>query len=89
MFKTGLNILAYTSQKELMNAQNGASTLIAFKTKIGESDYQIYVPLDACDILGNEIRVNLSLIRQNVEDVGRVMGDAIGKELEKVFNKFV
>lgn len=85
MIKTGLNILLYVTKEELINAKNGSTTLIASKVKTKEAEHQISVSLDACDILDNEVRVNLSLVQQSVEELGKTMGEALGKELERVF----
>ncbi|MGG4346457.1 hypothetical protein ABEW68_33060 [Paenibacillus lautus] len=85
MNTTGVNISLYVSRKELMNAKQGGSTMVASKCKTKEADYQVNVSLDACDILEDEVRVNLSVIRSSVEQAGKVMGEAMGAELQKVF----
>lgn len=82
---TGLNITVFVSRKELTNAKQGGTTMIASKTKTKDAEYQVNVSLDACDILDDEVRVNLSVVRKNIEDLGKVMGEAMGAELQKVF----
>lgn len=85
MKTTGLNIILFVSRKELINAQQGGSTMIASKIKTKDAEYQVNVSLDACDILDDEVRVNLSLVRKNIEEAGRAMGEAMGAELQKAF----
>jgi len=80
--------MVYTTKEELLNAKNGGTTLVASKTKTKDAEYQISVPLDACDILDDSVRVNLALIQQSIEDVGKVIGEAMSAELAKVFSKF-
>lgn len=82
--KTGLNITVFTTKEELLNAKAGSTTMIASKAKTKEADFQLIVSLDACDILDGEIRINLSLIRNGLEDVGRIMGEAMGSELQRI-----
>ncbi|WP_409346750.1 hypothetical protein [Paenibacillus sp. MBLB4367] len=85
--KTGLNITLFVSKEELVNAKAGGSTLIGSKVKTKEAEYQITAALDACDILDTEVRVNLSLVRNNAEEAGRLIGEAMASELDKVFSK--
>lgn len=82
---TGISMFTWTSVKELQNAKNGGSTLLASKSKSKDMDIQISVPIDACDILDSEIRVNTTLIQTSFEDLGKKMGEAVGAELQKVF----
>ncbi|MDX2330466.1 hypothetical protein GOL43_34220, partial [Sinorhizobium medicae] len=74
MNTTGLNISLYVSRKELLNAKQGGSTMIASKTKTKDADYQVNVTLDACDILEDEVRVHLSVISKSIEEAGKAMG---------------
>ncbi|MCY9539162.1 hypothetical protein M5X17_26415 [Paenibacillus alvei] len=82
---TGLNMTLFVSRKELTNAKQGGSTMIASNIKTKDAVYQVNVPVDACDILDDEVRVNLSMVRKNIEEAGRVMGEAMAAELHKVF----
>lgn len=86
--KTGLTLTLWTSKDELYNAKNGGSTLIASKSKTKDADIEISVSLDACDILDNEVRVNLTLVRQNINDIGQSLGESMGKELERIFKQY-
>ncbi|GIO33112.1 hypothetical protein J2TS6_42530 [Paenibacillus albilobatus] len=85
MNATGINILLYVTRKELLNAKQGGSTMIASKGKTKEAEFQINVSLDACDILEDEVRVNLSMARKGIEEAGKVMGEAMGAELQRAF----
>ncbi|PAF31872.1 hypothetical protein [Paenibacillus sp. 7516] len=85
MIKTGLSLTVYVSKEELVNAKSGGSTMVASKSKTKEAEYQLSVTLDACDILENEVRVNLTMVRASFEAAGEVMGAAIGAEIQKVF----
>jgi hypothetical protein len=85
---TGITINVWASKTELMNAKSGGSTLVASKAKTKEADIQILVPLQACDILDDEVRVNVTLIKQSIDNLGKTVGEAMGKELEKVFKQF-
>ncbi|MBE7682037.1 hypothetical protein [Paenibacillus sp. P13VS] len=87
MIKTGVTLTVYASKAELGNAKDGLSTLIASKTKTKEAEYQLNVSLDACDILDDEVSVNLSVIRANLEDMGQEIGSAMAAEIQKVFNQ--
>ncbi|MCL6442553.1 MAG: hypothetical protein K6T83_03680 [Alicyclobacillus sp.] len=81
---TGVSLTLWASREELQNAKNGASTLVASKAKTKDADIQIIAALDACDILENEVRVNLTLLHQNIDNLGQIIGEAMGRELEKV-----
>lgn len=85
MKTTGINISLYVSRKELINAKQGGTTMIASKTKTKDAEYQVNVTLDACDILEDEVRVNISMISKSMEEAGKAMGEAMGAELQKVF----
>lgn len=85
MDTTGINISLYVSRKELINAKQGGTTMIASKTKTKDAEYQVNVTLDACDILEDEVRVNISMISKSMEEAGKAMGEAMGAELQKVF----
>lgn len=85
--KTGLVLTLYVSKDELMNAKAGGSTMVASKVKTKDADYQMSVSLDACDILENEVRVNLTLVRNNVEETAQAFGTALGTEFQKVLSQ--
>lgn len=85
MSTTGINISLYVSRKELINAKQGGTAMIASKTKTKDAEYQVNVTLDACDIFEDEVRVNLSMISKSMEEAGKAMGEAMGAELQKVF----
>ncbi|WP_458462412.1 hypothetical protein [Paenibacillus sp.] len=87
MIKTGLNLTVYVSKEELDNAKNGGSTMVASKAKTKDAEYQLSVPLDACDILANEVRVNLTVVRTDLDAAGQAIGSAMAAEMQKVLSQ--
>lgn len=89
--KAGISIALYVSREELINAKDGGSTLVASKAKTKEADYQIIVDLGGCDILENEVRVNLASLKAKAEasanELGLIMGQSMAAELEKVMSE--
>ena len=83
---TGLTIHLYTTKEELINAKNGVSTIKEQKTK--DATFHISVSIDICDILDKQVRVNVSKTKEQLDSAGAMIGDAMGKELEKVFKQF-
>ena len=79
---TGISVYVWTSQAELLNAKSGGTTLIAYKAKSKDSDIQIGVVADACEFVGDQVRVNTTLIRQATESLGKVVGDAMSSALK-------
>lgn len=90
ILNTGVFLHLYTTKEELLNAKNGVSTILAWvKGKQPENAiYHIHISLDVCDVLDNEVRVNVSKVLNQLENIGITMGDAIGREIEKMVNKF-
>ena len=90
MSYTGLSLHLYTTQNEINNIKNNVSTIIAWtkENKPENAKYHISVSADVCDVLENEIRVNISKIQDYFNNLGAMMGEAMGKELEKVFKQF-
>ena len=87
---SGLTLHLYTTKQELDSAKNGVSTIIAWiKGKQPEAAiYHISVSVDICDVLDNEVRVNVSKAAIEMEKLSMSMGAAMGAEIEKVFKQF-
>ena len=87
---TGLTIHLYTTKEELINAKNGVSTIVGWtkEQKTKDATFHISVSIDICDILDKEVRVNVSKTKEQLDSAGAMIGDAMGKELEKVFKQF-
>jgi len=50
--------------------------------------YHISASVDICDVLEKEVRINISKVKEQMDVAGLMVGEAIGKELEKVFKAF-
>lgn len=83
---TGLGIHLYTTKQELDNAKKGVSTILAWPK--GEQPenaiFHISVSVDICDVLDDEVRVN---IFKATDESNKVVA-AFGAELERVFKQF-
>ena len=82
---TGISVYVWTSQAELVNAKSGGTTLIAYKAKSKDADIQIGVTADACEFVGDQVRVNTTLIKQSTEALGKTLGDAMSSALKDAF----
>lgn len=91
---SGITLHLYTTQEEIINGKKGVNTILAWikAEKPLDANYHISVPIDVCDILEKEVRVNTGLIKQYYEnmsnEMGKAVGNAMSQELEKVFSKF-
>lgn len=84
MKASGINLHLWVSKAELMNAKQGGTTLRASKSKTKDADIEITIMLEACDVLDDEIRVNLALVQNNLEELGKMFGETIGNEFQKL-----
>jgi hypothetical protein len=86
----GISIHIYTTKEEIINGKNGVSTIIGWSEidKPENAKYCLMVPTESCDILENEIRVNVSKALESIREAGTVVGKAVGEEIEKVFKQF-
>lgn len=90
MKSSGITLTLFTSLQELQSTKDGGSILLARNTKTKVNEYQISATLDACELLeGGEVRVNLTLVKKSVDDIGSAVGAAMGAELEKVLTKLM
>ena len=87
---SGLTLHLYTTKDELDNAKNGVSTIVGYTKEQKQTGaiYHISASVDICDILEKEVRINVSKTQEQLDALGITMGEAMGKELEKVFSKF-
>ena len=87
---SGLTLHLYTTKDELDNAKNGVSTIVGYTKEQKQTGaiYHISASVDICDILEKEVRINVSKTQEQLDALGTTMGEAMGKELEKVFSKF-
>ena len=87
---TGLTLHLYTTKEELDNAKNGVSTIVGWtkEQKQTSAIYHISASADICDILEKEVRINVSKVKEQMDMAGLMVGEAIGKELEKEFKAF-
>ena len=91
MANTGFGLNLYTTKEELNNAKNGVSTIVAWTKEQRGPDavYHVSASVDICDILEKEVRVNVSKSGEQFEGYGKVLGEAMGKELERVFKNII
>lgn len=87
MVNTGLGLHLYTTKEELDNAKNGVSTIVAWTKEQKQTGavYHISASLEICDVLEKEVRINISKVKEQMDSAGAAVGEAMGKELEKVF----
>lgn len=87
---TGLSLHLYTTKEELDNAKNGVSTIVGWtkEQKQTSAVYHISVSADICDVLEKEVRINISKVEEQLLTASAGIGEAMGKELEKVFKQF-
>jgi len=91
MTSTGLSLHLYATKEELDNAKNGVSTIVAWTKEQKQTGaiYHVSASMDICDILEKEVRVNISKSGAQFEEFGKVLGEAMGKELEKAFKNLI
>jgi len=87
MNNTGLGLHLYTTKEELDNAKNGVSTIVGWakEQKPKGAIYHIGASLEICDVLEKEVRINISRVKEQMDLAGSLVGEAMGKELEKIF----
>jgi len=83
---TGMSLHLYTTKEELDNAKNGVSTIVGWtkEQKPVNAYYHISVSSNVCDILEKEVRINISQVNDQLENLGVIMGEAFSKEFEKM-----
>ncbi|WP_407311007.1 hypothetical protein [Desulfosporosinus sp. SB140] len=86
---TGLSLHLYTTKQELDNAKNGVSTIVAWAVGKQPKDalYHISASVDICDVLEEEVRVNVFNTDGELEKMSLKMGEGFAAELEKVFKQ--
>ncbi|WP_010500645.1 hypothetical protein [Paenibacillus elgii] len=87
---TGIILKLFTTWTELQTVKDGTSTMMIAYTadkKPKEAVYEIMVALDGCEVADKEVRVNVSMIKRDANELGEMVGKAIGAELEKVFKQ--
>lgn len=87
---SGLSLHLYTTKQELDNAKNGVSTIVAWPKGKQPKDaiYHVSASVDICDVLDNEVRVNVFKTADELEKMSSAMGATFAAELEKVFKQF-
>lgn len=87
----GVSLHVYTTKEEITNGKNGVNTIIGWTEfdRPENAKYHIQVSIEACDILENEIRVNVVKAADSIAKAGTIVGEAVGKELDKVFKNYV
>ncbi len=87
---TGISLKLFTTWTELQAVKDGTSTMMIAYTadkKPKEAVHEIIVALDGCEVTDKEVRVNVSVIKRDVNELGEMMGKAIGAKLEEVLSK--
>jgi hypothetical protein len=87
---SGLALKLYTTKEEIDNAKAGVSTIVAWPeaNKPLGAYYEVSASLEICDVLSGEVRINTSKQDDEMKKAAALMGEAMGKELEKVFKSF-
>ncbi|TQR29404.1 hypothetical protein [Brevibacillus brevis] len=87
---TGISLQLFTKWSELQAVKDGTSTIMIARIEkhrfLGD-DFQINVPLDVCEVVGKEVRVNISQIKQATSELGEMMGKTFGAELDRVLKE--
>jgi len=93
---SGIALHLYTTEKEIYNAKKGITTIVGYLKEFKPVDalYHISVPANVCDIVDEEVRINLNKIQSDKEKefikagnmIGKAMSDAMGKEMQRLMN---
>ncbi|MCM3143053.1 hypothetical protein [Brevibacillus sp. MER 51] len=87
---TGVNLKLATTWSELQAVKDGTSTMMIAYTKDTAptaASFDISVPLDVCVVVGKEVRVNFSRIKETASELGELMANTFGAELDRVFKE--
>ncbi|MED1801703.1 hypothetical protein [Brevibacillus porteri] len=83
---TGVTLKLATTWSELQAVKDGTSTMMIAYTQDkapATATFNINVPLDVCEVVGKEVRVNVSRIKETASELGELMGKTFGAELDE------